>query len=60
MNFLNNYEMNFIVIHPNNDLGSSKILKITKNTKIVKNFYFIKVYGLSISATFKKCRIYNW
>ena len=42
MNFLNNYEMNFIVIHPNNDLGSSKILKNYKKYKNSKKFLFYK------------------
>ena len=61
MNFLNNYEMNFIVIHPNNDLGSSKILKKYKKYKNSKKFLFYKSLRFEyFLATFKKCRIYNW
>ena len=42
MSFLDNYEMNFIVIHPNNDLGSSKILKNYRQYKDNNKFRFYK------------------
>jgi UDP-N-acetylglucosamine 2-epimerase (hydrolysing) len=42
ISFLNKYEMNFIVIHPNNDLGSNKILKHYKKYQRNKKFRFYK------------------
>ena len=42
MNFLNNFDMNFVVIHPNNDLGSLKILNNYKKYKNKKKFHFLK------------------
>ena len=42
MNFLNNFDMNFVVIHPNNDLGSLKILNNYKKYKNKKKFHFFK------------------
>lgn len=42
ISFLNKYEMNFIVIHPNNDLGSDKILKQYKKYQRNKKFRFYK------------------
>ena len=42
MSFLDNYEKNFIVIHPNNDLGSSKILKNYRQYKDNNKFRFYK------------------
>ena len=42
MSFLNKYQMNFIVIHPNNDLGSNKILKHYKKYQYNNKFRFYK------------------
>lgn len=42
ISFLNKYEMNFIVIHPNNDLGSNIILKQYKKYQRNKKFRFYK------------------